>query len=162
MKRDLSYLDETYIHTSHTVQKTWYDETNQGLTSPISKGNRLIIVHAGGEFGFINNALLIYKSSQSSGDYHNEMNGENFQKWMKEKLIPNLPCNSVIVMDNTSYHNCQTNKMPNSSDRKDVIKQWLTEKNIPFHESMLKTELYELVRVNKPKFKTYYCILIPF
>lgn len=45
--RNIVYTDETYIHSSH---------------KPISKGQRLIIVHAGGEKGFIENGLLIFKS----------------------------------------------------------------------------------------------------
>jgi hypothetical protein len=41
-----------------------------GLTTgPISKGNGLIIVHAGGEMGFVNDALLICKSGTDSAPY---------------------------------------------------------------------------------------------
>lgn len=60
--RNIVYTDETYIHSSHTHNKGWYDESLKGLQKPISKGQRLIIVHAGGETGFVQNGLLIFKS----------------------------------------------------------------------------------------------------
>lgn len=60
--RNIVYTDETYIHSSHIHNKGWYDESLKGLQKPISKGQRLIIVHAGGEKGFIENGLLIFKS----------------------------------------------------------------------------------------------------
>lgn len=60
--RNIIYTDETYIHSSHVRDKGWYDESCKGLKKPISKGQRLIIVHAGGEKGFVKNGLLIFKS----------------------------------------------------------------------------------------------------
>ncbi|XP_072375767.1 uncharacterized protein [Diabrotica undecimpunctata] len=102
--RPIVYLDETYVHSGHTLSKTWNDNFSKGLLMNISNGQRLIIVHAGGEMGFIPNALLIFKSGSKSGDYHLEMNTTNYRKWLKEKLIPNLLPHSVIVCDNASYH----------------------------------------------------------
>ncbi|CAH1997743.1 unnamed protein product [Acanthoscelides obtectus] len=72
--RPIIYMDETYIHSSHTHAKNWGDNTIEGFHKPVSKGPRLIIVHAGGEMGFINNACLQFKSGTKSGDYHSEMN----------------------------------------------------------------------------------------
>lgn len=60
--RNIIYTDETYIHSSHVRDKGWYDESHEGLKKPISKGQRLIIIHAGGEKGFVKDALLIFKS----------------------------------------------------------------------------------------------------
>ncbi|GLV31415.1 hypothetical protein CBL_21198, partial [Carabus blaptoides fortunei] len=65
--RPIVYLDETYIHSSHTVPKTWSDDTSKGLMSPVSKGQRLIIVHAGYK-GFISGAGLIFKSQTKTGN----------------------------------------------------------------------------------------------
>lgn len=61
-KRPIVYTDETYIHSSHTDPKGWYDDSSRGFKKPISKGQRLIIVHAGGSMGFIESGLLIFKS----------------------------------------------------------------------------------------------------
>lgn len=43
------------------------------------------------------------------------MTGESFEPWYNEKLIPNLAQNSVMVIDNASYHSTQAKKIPNSS-----------------------------------------------
>jgi hypothetical protein len=69
----------------------------------------------GGSRGFIPNTLVIFKSNQKTGDYHNEMNGENCIRWLKEKLIPNLEPNSVLMIDNAPYHKMQKNK-PSTSN----------------------------------------------
>lgn len=62
--RNFVYTDETYIHSSHTQPRRWTDASGKELKKPISKGQRLIIVHAGGENGFIPNGLLIFKSGR--------------------------------------------------------------------------------------------------
>lgn len=63
--RYIVYTDETYIHSTHTQSKGWSDDNyDKELKKPISKGQRLIIVHAGGERGFVPNALLIFKSGK--------------------------------------------------------------------------------------------------
>ncbi|XP_063533653.1 uncharacterized protein LOC134743952 [Cydia strobilella] len=116
---DIVYMDESYIHT------------NAGIKKPISKGQRLIIAHAGSENGFVPGALLVYKSTDTTGDYHKEMNSENYEKWVKNQLIPNLPTNSVLVVDNAPYHNKYTEKLPNSNTREQDMIDWLTTHNIP-------------------------------
>ncbi|CAF4956641.1 unnamed protein product [Pieris macdunnoughi] len=70
----------------------------------------LVIVHSCSELGFIPDALLIYPAKKQTGDYHSKMNADNYQKWIKEKLLPNLPPQSVLVIDNASYHNKKNTK----------------------------------------------------
>lgn len=60
--RPIVFTDESYIHSSHTQPKEWSDDTLLGLKKPISKGSRLIMVHAGGKMGFIENGLLMFRS----------------------------------------------------------------------------------------------------
>jgi hypothetical protein len=62
-------------------------------------------VHAGTEKGFILGALLIFKTNQKTGDYHKEKKSDNYMRWIKEKLLPNLPQNCFFVVDNATYHN---------------------------------------------------------
>jgi hypothetical protein len=33
-------------------------------------GNRLILLHAGSENGFLDNTMLVYKAAKVSGDFH--------------------------------------------------------------------------------------------
>jgi len=41
------YADETYIHSPYRASYAWDDGWGAGLKAPLSKGRRLIIVHAG-------------------------------------------------------------------------------------------------------------------
>lgn len=149
------FMDESYILTSHTNSKGWADDSNKGLMVPINKGQRLIIVHAGGADGFIPNAALMWKANTSSGDYHDNMNNKNYMKWAKEKLLPNLKPNSVIVVDNAPYHNVEEDRAPTSNSRKEEMIKWLIDNGIPFTPCMFKPQLYELIKLNKPKSKKY-------
>ncbi|XP_053406296.1 uncharacterized protein LOC128559142 [Mercenaria mercenaria] len=148
---DFVYIDETWVDTSHTAKYCWQAPGMDGVTTPVSKGQRLIIVHGGSNEGFVPGALLIYNASSSSGDYHHEMNGENFCKWMQEKLLPNIKKKSAIVMDNASYHSVQSSKCPNSSTRKADIQKWLTEHNIQYDPALLRPQLLALAEINKPE-----------
>lgn len=154
--RPIVYQDETYVHSSHTKPNSWTDEsTSGGLKTPVSKGQYAIIVHAGSEQGFVPNAMLIFKSGQKSGDYHESMNFNNYNKWLREKLIPNLPEKSVLVIDNASYHNKQINPAPTSSTKKCDMISWLHKNNVPFGDKMLKPELYQLIKLNKNRTKMF-------
>lgn len=77
------------------------------------------------------------------------MNTNNYIKWLEEKLIPNIPEDSVIVMDNAAYHNTRLEKLPTSVTRKSEMQEWLTKRQIPYDKSMKKVELYEIIKKNK-------------
>jgi len=64
------------------------------------------ISQAGGENGFVHGATEVYavSKSQVAEDYHCNVNGDKFIKWM-EKLLNNLNGGKhVIVMDNCPFH----------------------------------------------------------
>ena len=46
------------------------------------------------------------------------MNNKNYQKWIQEKLNPNIPANKVLIIDNAPYHNVQEEKCPTMASRK--------------------------------------------
>ena len=153
--KDIVYLDETWVDTACTVKKCWQSSDYPGVVVPNNKGQRLIVVHAGSANGFVPGAKLIYKASRSTGDYHHEMNGDNFEKWLREKLLQNLTRASVIVMDNASYHSVQSRKCPSSSTRKAEMQQWLRDHGVAFTDDMNRCELLHLVRLNKPREPEY-------
>lgn len=154
--RYIVFTDETYVHTTHVQNKCWKNvKETSPLQKKLSKGERVIIVHAGGSQGWVPNACLIYKANTTRGDYHSNMNFENYSKWLTTHLLPNLPENAVIVMDNASYHNVVSDKCPNSNSNKNVLQAWLTEKNISFEKSMTRIELYDLILQNKDRFKSF-------
>jgi hypothetical protein len=75
---EIVHSDETYIHSFHTTNMPWSDDTPLGDMAPTSKGQWLIIVHAGIENGFIPGALVLFKSNQKTGHCHKEMNSDNY------------------------------------------------------------------------------------
>ncbi|GBM76097.1 hypothetical protein AVEN_122563-1 [Araneus ventricosus] len=157
------YLDETWVNAGISTTKVWQDKTikscsdarrkglSTGLKGPSGKGGRLIITHVGSERGFVNDAADIF-SSKKTKDYHEEMDGNHFESWFKSKLIPKLEPNSIIVMDNASYHSVKEEKLPTQSWRKKDIQEWLTNKNIPWGSDLLKLELLQIVSTVKHKF----------
>jgi hypothetical protein len=66
------------------------------------------------------------------------MGSQNYVRWLYTILIPNLPPNSILVIDNASYRNTQTDKPPTSNTKEDEMKAWLLERNIPFCDKMVK------------------------
>lgn len=98
-RKPIVYLDETYIHVNYKPTKSWQDPSTAStskMVTNISKGKRYVIVHAGSESGFVDNAFLIFGSKSKSADYHDDMNSTNFSKWVQEKLLPNLNKPSII------------------------------------------------------------------
>jgi hypothetical protein len=116
--RNIVYNDESYLHSSHTSPYGWYDRgDNCLLKAPIGKGQYLIMVHCGCEKEFVSNARLMFKSRSKSGDYHDDVNHKNCEYM---KLLPNLEENSVLVIDNASYHNVQVDRTPTSVTKTNV------------------------------------------
>jgi len=138
------FLDETWVNVGHKTNKVWVDSTiktpkdaymagfTTGLKDPTERGPRFVITHAGGENGFVKEAKLVFLAKKGKEDYHDEMDGARFEKWFEEQLIPNLPANSVIVMDNAPYHSVKVEKLPNTKTKKDEIIAWLKGKIYPF------------------------------
>lgn len=131
-QRNIIYLDETYVHTNYSTVKAWQDSSSHGFHPNIGRGTRFIVVHAGSKDGFVQNAFLCFKSGTTVDDYHGEMNATNFTTWVQQQLLPNLPENCVIVVDNASYHNVYDNPPPRASNRKAEILKWLIEKVLMF------------------------------
>lgn len=77
------------------------------------------------------------------------MNSQNFEKWLREQLLPNLPPRSVLVLDNASYHNIVDEKEPSSNSRKADIIDWHRKKGIPHDASKTKPELYDIVKKHR-------------
>ncbi len=147
------YLDETFINRNHSNQFTWYlDEDGPDVNKPAGKGERLIVVNAITHDGWVKNAQLVFQAKKRTGDYHGQMDWGNFSKWFTEQLLPNIPENSIIIMDNASYHNTtEENTFPKSNARKQSLRKCLDDKGIPWGEDLLKAELYALCKLFEPK-----------
>ena len=65
-------------------------------------------------------------------DYHEDTTAELFEEWFQNCLLPNIPPNSVIVMDNVSYHSRQLQKIPGSNNTKLEIQNFMAANDIYF------------------------------
>lgn len=156
--RIIVYTHESYIDFSHMISVNWSDGTNENPKNNNLINKRVVIVHAGSENGFVPNALLMFTAGAETGDYHNNI---NYKNWIQAQLIPNLPNNSVVVIDNTPYYNKQEDAAPTSNSTKSEMESWLLDKNVQFNPGMLKPELYKLICLHKETYKRYIidCIL---
>lgn len=78
------------------------------------------------------------------------MDSKNFTRWSNEKLLPKLPPNSIIVLDNAPYHSKQMDRLPNSNSLKETIgcaKGILTSKKVLLN---LSCASYCLIKRNAP------------
>lgn len=100
-------------------------------------------------------SIFIFLVGAKSGDYHDDMNATNFMNWVNKQLLPNLPPASVLVIDNAAYHNKTVERHPTSGSLKNEMINWLTVRNIPFDSNLTKPELYELIKIHKPRHNSY-------
>ena len=117
-----------------------------GIRRPPGKGVRLIILGAGSETGWIPNTTLIFRFKKNTGDYHDEMTDDHIEEWFATKLLPNVQLNSLIVMDNASYHSRRSDYVPVKSWTKQKMQDWLQAKGIEFPTNPLKAELYSIIK----------------
>ena len=148
LKRPEVYLDETYLNKNHSSRFTWYlEEDGPWVNKPSGKGPRFIIIHAITKDGWVDGADLIFEAKKRTGDYHGQMDWENFSKWFTNQLLPNIPANSLIIMDNAKYHNVLADEaFPGAKTTKQQMQDWLTKNNYPWIEDMLRPELFELCK----------------
>ena len=78
-----------------------------GIQRPSGKGPRCIIIGVGNEDGWVEGSTRVWMHTKRDGvtsnDYHHDIDATGFEDWLKE-VLPKLAPNSVLVMDNASYH----------------------------------------------------------
>ena len=98
--RPIVYLDETWVDSNAHPGRQWQaPEGQQQRKLPLNKGKRFVVLHCGGEMGFLPGCNLVFNSKSNDGDYHSEINGPIFKDWVERQLLPALPARSVVVMD---------------------------------------------------------------
>jgi hypothetical protein len=159
MRRDgkeLFHLDESWVDSNPTFNRCWQKKGDvQGIMATGNASNRLIIVHIASEKGFLAGELLIYKAGADTGDYHGQINAENFEKWMSSQVLPNLLPGSIVVMDNAPYHGKQVDKLPSKYSVKADMIGCLERRDVTASSSMRKSTLIELINAHKPTEKVF-------
>ncbi|KAM7282145.1 uncharacterized protein ISCGN_002295 [Ixodes scapularis] len=124
-----------------------------GLMQPLGKGERLIITNIGIEYGFVAGCLDVFRCKKT-GDYHDDMDGTRFEKWL-DGVLQKVLVGSVVVMDNASYHFRWSDAVLTTKSRKEVIQEWLTSKGIAWDPNMPKKQLIDIVASVKPQHVRY-------
>jgi transposase len=147
------YLDESYVNKNHSNDFIWYSsDDGPWVQKPTGNGERFIIVNAITKDGWVPEAKLVFKSTKKTGDYHGQMNSQNFKKWFTDRLLPNIPENSMIIMDNAAYHSVLSNSSaPTSLCSKKRIQEWLETNKCHYNPDCLKSELIELLSKMAPE-----------
>lgn len=70
-----------------------------GVLTASNAGTRLTVTHGGAK----NDFQLIYQAESVYGNYHHHVTRSNSEKWVREKLISNMPEKSVAIFDNVPY-----------------------------------------------------------
>jgi transposase len=83
------------------------------------------------------------------------MNYDIFSRWTTHQVIPNLPPNSVVVMDSAPYHSKVHNRPPGKFVNKQDMVVWLQANRCLADISMRKTVLYDFIEKLKPPEKIY-------
>ena len=83
------------------------------------------------------------------------MDHQEFERWFKDQLLPNIPVNSIIAMDNALYHSRRYEPLPTSSWHKSDMISWLANKNVPFPAGSNKKALYIIIKQHKSKYLNY-------
>ena len=81
-------------------------------------------------------------------DYHENINAESYEKYF-ENVCKLVKPNSVIIIDNASYHSRNTDDFPFSKWKKSQFQDWLTDHKIPFRPDALRTELWMLCKIHQ-------------
>ena len=155
------FLDETWLNQNGSPVRRWVLESDRrGMPEKVcmSEGKRFTVLHAGGNFGFLEGCELFLDSNIDSRDYHKTMTGEVFKKWTIEQLIPSVALISgkvVVVMDNAPYHSMHAEDSPKFSWKKAKLEVWVHKNKIPFGNNLTKKQLFEVVKPHLPSCKKY-------
>lgn len=138
--RSFVFVDSCLVDTAHAS-----DNTVKGF----KKCERVIVLHAASDFGFLPGTLVTLKIGTKSDD------NKQYDKWLRNQLIPNLPANAVVVVGKAPFFNKSEDAAPSSTSKRFFMESWLLEKGIPYTTTMLKPQLYKLVSTYKCGFKQY-------
>jgi hypothetical protein len=109
------FMDESFLHHHHAFDGGYFpSDPDVRCMRRGRRGRRHIIVHAITEDGplHVNKDLTcewIFPSNSGLRDYHTNMNGDNFMKWVKERFVPTFEAKypskrAALILDNAPYH----------------------------------------------------------
>lgn len=82
------------------------------------------------------------------------MDSNVFEDWVFNTIIPVLPPNTNIIMDNAPYHYRVADKAPTSNSNKATLISWLNNRGVCFPPDLRKPELNNVVKMYTPPHAT--------
>lgn len=165
------WLDETWIDPNGRTGKAWvpknpknYRERSQYSYQKhkVSRDPRIIVLNAGGEDGYIEGAMQVYKVSKRdvTGDYHDNVNADVFIKWFENLLdiLDRTGHKYIIVTDNAPYHGRA--EVPKCTARKAELYNWLKanlgdKETLKPEKAYKRPELWSMVKAKKKSSEFY-------
>lgn len=155
--RNIVYVGEVIIECSRMSTKPKSDGSSTMLKQPAKTKSTILL--AGDQQCIFNNSLFICDGNKKEFKEESEGRNENFEqyeRWFKYMLIPNLKPASVVVIDSVvSFHNRILNPAPHSNLRRKEMVEYLSSRNVPYSSDMYKPQLYQLIQLCKDKFSEY-------
>ena len=164
------YTDESYVHEHYKRHREslWDPNDEQDLqTRDKHKGGRCCFCAAikgpnprvrrprGPEdkAGLIRESIWIFcpqqkpgKSNPHAGDYHKNFQGDNYEAWFRDQLLPSLTVPSLIHVDNAKYHKRrQAEVLRVRGLRKPEVRVELLALGVPDPGKVLKTKLVAML-----------------
>ena len=98
------YTDDKWANKNMSVYRSWSDgNLRSRFDQPSGKGVRIIIAHVGSrETGLLQDAGISFVGKKSTGNYHKEMNGPTWLKWLEDDVFPKIS-DGVLVIDRAPY-----------------------------------------------------------
>lgn len=152
--KNIIYVSESWVDNTLTFKKSWYNSDSASTLENIERSNSLIIFHACKETGFVENVQLIFKPDCLRA-YNGNINDETYEKWLTNKLLPNIPQNSVIILDSSPYNSLEQNKIPSKYATKAAMISWLEKNGVLISPDMYRGELFNLITKYKKNEKVY-------
>ncbi|KAL0275935.1 UNVERIFIED_CONTAM: hypothetical protein PYX00_003645 [Menopon gallinae] len=146
---DNKLLDDnsyTIGESSRVEPETDITGYNNISNSKVSNELRFTIMHAGSETGLLDGVEHVVLDKK-----RNDV--ENFERWFINKLLPKIPANSVVVVDNNLYHK-KNEDIPDGSWKKHQIKSWLASRNANITEIHKKRDLLAVVNGLRSPYST--------
>ncbi|GAU95280.1 hypothetical protein RvY_06926 [Ramazzottius varieornatus] len=124
----IACLDETWLNENYQFRKR--------QSHPSGSGKRLVIFDVVTDRGFVPGCGLIWEASKHTEGCHGNFNYQNYEKFMKEVVVPRLK-------EFARLHGYDTFRRPKRVKKE--IQQWLTDHRIEFDAQELVAELWHRV-----------------
>jgi hypothetical protein len=117
-----------------------------------------MIINAGGEKGFVEEADQVFIANNVSVDYHDIMDCQYCENWFENCVLKKLEEPSLIVIDNARSHQNHKQNSERFLEKKNEILTWKNSQNITLVGSETRAELLKKVREVPINIKPVYAV----